>query len=89
MSNTVTVENGFAGHFKQGTGPSRYGVDWAVRIAGAQAGVVIVRTYFSSEMPQESEKKALADKAVLFVKRKLERGWLPWPGVLEYEDDAG
>ena len=88
MSNTVTVENGFAGHFKQATGRSRYGIDWVVRITGGRDGVVIVRTYFSSDMPTEAEKKVLADKAVLFVQRKLEQGWLPWPGVLEYEDDA-
>ena len=88
MSNTVTVENGFAGHFKHATGRSRYGVDWAVRITGARDGVVIVRTYFSSDMPQEAEKKALADKAVCFVQRKLQQGWLPWAGVMEYEDDV-
>ncbi len=39
-------------------------------------------------MPQEAEKKAFAEKAMLFVQRKLEQGWLPWPGVLEYEDDV-
>jgi hypothetical protein len=88
MSYSVTVENGLAGHFKQDTGRSRYGIDWVIRIAGPRGGVVIVRTYFSSDMPQEAEKKALADKAVLFVQRKLERGWLPWGGVLEYEDEA-
>jgi hypothetical protein len=88
MSNTVTVEQGFTGHFKQASGRTRYGIDWAVRIVGARDGVVVVRTYFSSDMPQEAEKKALADKAVLFVQRKLEQGWLPWAGVLEYEDDA-
>jgi hypothetical protein len=88
MSNTVTVENGFAGHFKQASGRSRYGVDWAIRITGTREGVVIVRTYFSSDMPLEAEKKTLADKAALFVQRKLEQGWLPWPGVLEYEDDV-
>ena len=52
------------------------------------AGVVVVRTYFSSDMPLEAEKKELANKAVVFVQRKLEQGWLPWPGVLEYEDEA-
>ena len=88
MSNTVTVENGLAGHFKQATGRSRFGTDWVLRITGARDGVVIVRTYFSSDMPSEAEKKALADKAVHFVKRKLEQGWLPWAGVLEYEDEA-
>jgi len=88
MSCTITVEKGLAAHFKQTSGRSRFGVDWVVRITGTRDGVVVVRTYFSSDMPQEAEKKALADKAVLFVQRKLEQGWLPWPGVLEYEDDA-
>ena len=50
--------------------------------------MVVVRTYFSSDMPLEAEKNALADKAVLFVQRKLEQGWLPLAGVLEYEDDV-
>jgi hypothetical protein len=39
-------------------------------------------------MPPESEKKVLAERAVLFVQRKLAQGWLAWPGVLEYEDDG-
>jgi hypothetical protein len=46
MSNTFTVEKGFAGNFKQASGTSRPGVDWAIRITGAQDGVVVVRTYF-------------------------------------------
>jgi hypothetical protein len=50
--------------------------------------MVVVRTYFSSNPPQDTEKKTLAEKAVLFVQRKLEQGWLPWPGVLEVEDDV-
>ena len=73
MSNTVTVEKNLVGHFKQASGGSRLGVDWAVRITGARDGMVVVRTYFSSDMPQEAEKKALADKAALFVQRKLGR----------------
>ena len=84
--NTITVEKGLAAHFKQPSGPSRPGVDWMVRIAGEQAGVVIVRTYFSSSTPQESEKPALADKAASLVRQKLEQGWTPQPGVsLEVE----
>ena len=88
MSNTVTVESGLAAHFKQAAGRSRYGIDLVVRITGVRDGVVIVRTYFSSGMPTEAEKRALAEKAVRFVQRKVELGWLPWPGVLEYEDDS-
>ncbi len=88
MSNTVTIEKGFVAHFKQPSGRSRPGVDWAIQIAGARSGMVAVRTYFSSNPPQEAEKKALPEKAVLFVQRKLEQGWIPWPGVLEYEHDV-
>ena len=87
--NTITVEKGLAAHFKQPSGPSRPGVDWMVRIAGEQAGVVIVRTYFSSSTPQESEKPALADKAASLVRQKLQQGWTPQPGVsLEIEAAA-
>ena len=85
MSNTITVEQGLAAHFKQPSGESRPGVDWAVRISGARAGVVLVRTYFSSSPPQQSEQQAMADRAVRFVQRKLEQGWIPEPGVLEAE----
>jgi hypothetical protein len=86
MSNTITVEKGLAAHFKQLAGPSRPGVDWMVRIAGDQSGVVIVRTYFSSSPPQESEKPALANKAASLVRQKLEQGWTPQPGAsLEVE----
>ena len=89
MSETVTVEKGLAAYFKQPSGSSRPGVDWAIRITGARDGVVVVRTYFSSNPPQDIEKKDLAEKAVRFVQRKLEQGWIPWPGVIEYEDDVG
>jgi hypothetical protein len=51
-----------------------------VRITGERAGVVIVRTYFSSSPPQESEKPALADKAASLVRQKLEQGWTPQAG---------
>ena len=85
MDNTVTVEKGLAAHFKQPSGESRPGVDWAVRIAGERTDTVIVRTYFSSSPPQQTEQKALADKAVLFIQRKLEQGWIPEPGMLEAE----
>ena len=81
----MTVEKGFAASFKQPSGRSRPGVDWAIQIAGERAGMVVVRTYFSSNPPQEAEKKALAEKAVLFVQQKLEQGWIQWPGVLEAE----
>jgi hypothetical protein len=88
MNHTVTVERGFVASFKQRSGRSRPGVDWAIQIAGEKSGMVVVRTYFSSNPPQDTEKKTLAEKAVLFVQRKLEQGWLPWPGVLEVEDDV-
>lgn len=85
MNNTVTVVNGLAAYFKQPFGASRPGVDWAVEITGERAGTVVVRTYFSSDPPQDAERTVLVDKAVLFVQKKLEEGWIPGPGVLEAE----
>jgi hypothetical protein len=89
MSKTFTVLKGLAASFKQPTGRSRPGIDWAIEITGEPSGMVVVRTYFSTNPPQDVEKKELAEKAVRFVERKLELGWLPWPGVLEYEEEAG
>jgi hypothetical protein len=77
MSNTVTIEQGLTAYFKQPSGPSRPGIDWAIRISGERTGTVIVRTYFSSPSPQQSEQQALANKAMLFVKKKLAEGWIP------------
>ena len=60
-----------------------------MRIGGERPGKVIVRTYFRSGAPVESEKKALAEKAVRFIAQKLEQGWVPQPGSLLEADDAG
>lgn len=81
-NSTITVEQGLAAHFKQPTGESRPGVDWAVRITGERACVVLVRTYFSSSPPQQSEKRAMADRAIHFIQEKLERGWIPEQGEM-------
>jgi hypothetical protein len=89
MSSTVTIEKGLSAYFKQPTGPSRPGVDWVVQITGEQAGSVVVRTYFSSNPPQETEKQALADKAVRFITRKLAKGWFPRAeSFLEADEDV-
>jgi hypothetical protein len=88
MNERVTVEKGLVAYFKQPSGCSRPGVDWAIQISGGRSGMVVVRTYFSSNPPQDSEKKELAEKAVRFVQRKLEQGWIPWPGVVEFEENA-
>jgi hypothetical protein len=88
MSNTITVEQGLAAHFKQPSGQSRPGVDWAVRISGDRACVVIVRTYFSSNPPQEAEKPMLADRAASLVRKKLEEGWVPEPDSFLQVDDV-
>ena len=88
MTNTISIEGSLASSFKQPSGPSRPGIDWAIHIAGARSGMVMVRTYCSSNPPPEAEKNALAEKAIMFVQKKLEQGWLPWPGVLEYQDEA-
>src|SRR5580698_4073820 len=89
MNNKVTVEKGLSAYFKQPSGPSRPGVDGAVRIEGEKAGTVFVRTYFKSGRPEESEKKELADQAARIVARKLEQGWTPEPGSMLEADDAG
>jgi hypothetical protein len=89
MNNTITVEQGLSAYFKQPKGKSRPGVDWAVRIEGVRAGRVIVRTYFRSGAPNETEKKTLADKAARFVAQKLEQGWAPQGGTILEIDNAG
>ena len=83
MSNRITIEGSLLRSFTQPSGPPRLAIDWAIQISGARSGMVVVRTCCSSNPPQEAEKKALGEKAVLFVHTKLEQGWLPWPGVLE------
>jgi len=85
MHNTITVKSGLTAHFNQPTGPSRLGTDWAVRIEGVVNGVVLVRTYYSSEHPTEAEKQALADKAAALVAEKLNTGWTPQPAGTHLE----
>lgn len=88
MNNKITVEKGLSAYFKQPSGKSRPGVDWAVRIEGETPGTVLVRTYYKASAPKESEKKTLAEKAVRFVAQKLEQGWTPQAGGLLEVDDA-
>jgi hypothetical protein len=89
MSNTVKIEKGLTAYFKQPTGSSRPGVDWVVQITGDQAGTVVVRTYFPTSPPRETEKPALADKAARFITKKLAAGWLPGKeNFLEADEDA-
>jgi hypothetical protein len=85
MSNTITIEQGLTAYFKQPSGPSRPGIDWAIRISGDRTGTVMVRTYFSSASPQQSEQQALANKAVSFIQKKLAEGWVPSSDFLEAE----
>jgi hypothetical protein len=77
MSNTVTVKNGLKAYFKQPNGVSRPGVDWAIQITGEQAVTVVVRTYFSTDPPRETERPAMAEKAARFIAKKLATGWFP------------
>jgi len=61
----------------------------ATRITGEQAGTVIVRTYFSSNPPRETERSALADKAVRYITKKLATGWIPErESFLEADEDV-
>ncbi len=85
MNSTITIENGLAAYFKQPSGPSRPGIDWTIRISGERAGTAMVRTYFSSDPPQDSEQQALADKAIRLIQKKLAEGWIPQGGLLEAE----
>jgi hypothetical protein len=89
MNDKITILQGLSAYFKQPSGPSRPGVDWAVRIEGERACTVFVRTYFRSGAPNETEKKTLADKAARFVAQKLEQGWAPQAGAMLEVDDAG
>lgn len=88
MNHMVTLVKGFDKSFKQPFGAPRRGIDWAIEIAGAHTGMVVVRTYFTSHSPEDSERKMLAEKAVRFVEQKMADGYLPWPDVLEYEEDV-
>jgi hypothetical protein len=60
-----------------------------VQIAGEHASTVIVRTYFSTSPPQETEKPSLADKAARFITEKLAAGWFPGKeNFLEADEDV-
>ena len=87
MGCTTTVLTGFDKRVRQPGSRTRPCIDWAIEICGEPAGVVVVRTYFSSNPPQQEERCELERKAVEFVKRKLNEGWMPWPGVMECEED--
>jgi hypothetical protein len=58
---------------------------WAVRIAGERSGIVMVRTLFSCNRPDEAEKKEKSDKAMKFILEKLGQGWSPEPGGSMFE----
>jgi hypothetical protein len=88
MNNTVTVTNGLTAYFKQPNGPSRPGIDWAVQITGERAATVMVRTYFSSDPPRETEKPALAERAARFITKKLATGWSPLTEKFLEADEA-
>ncbi|MGO8970774.1 MAG: hypothetical protein ACLQDQ_14540 [Myxococcaceae bacterium] len=89
MGNTVTIESGLSAYFKQPKGPSRPGVDWAVKITGERAVTIVVRTYFSTDPPRETEKTAMAEQAGRFITKKLATGWFPrTESFLEVDDDA-
>ncbi len=77
MTFRVSVEQGLAAHFKQATGPSRPGIDWAIKIEGPKSGTVIVRTYLKGAVATEQEKVLLSQKALDLVQRKIESGWDP------------
>ncbi len=73
----LAVKSGLSAYFNQPSGPSRPGVDWAIEIAGKPSVVVLVRTYFSSDPRNDAEQGALMEKAISFVRQKIEQGWIP------------
>jgi hypothetical protein len=85
VANTVTIDKALFAHFNQPSGPSKPGAMWAVRVAGEQSGIVMVRTLFSCNSPTEAEKKEKSDKAIQFVVQKLEQGLKLQPGKDYFE----
>ncbi len=84
--NTIAVETGLSAHFKQPNGPSRAGIDWLLRVSGERSQVVIVRTLANAASITEPEKVAMADKAVRYLKAKIETGWSPVSGILHADE---
>jgi hypothetical protein len=80
--NSIAVENGLSANFKQPNGSSRPGIDWLLRISGDTNQVVVVRTLANAAPITEGEKVAMAEKAVRYLKTKMEQGWAPVPGIL-------
>jgi len=77
----VFAEKGLSAHFKKPNGESCPGIDWCVRIRES-GKTVLVRTYFSTDPPNEPERQVLAERAVAAVVEKIRDGWLPHNGEL-------
>ncbi len=86
MTNDLNIEDALTAYFNQPNGPSRPGIDFAIRIEGDNPAKVIVRTYFSSDPPQAVEQGMMAAKAIFFLRDKLASGWPAKEGFLEVTD---
>ncbi len=75
----MVAERGLSAYFKQPNGTSCPGIDWCVRIRES-GKTLLVRTYFSTDPPNESERQSLAERAVAVVMMKLRTGWSPEDG---------
>jgi hypothetical protein len=72
----VRALQGLRAHFKQPSGPSRAGADWAISLTNsAGERVILVRTY-ADEMAQLSPEQE-AQLAVEYVGHLIQTGWSP------------
>ena len=89
MPYQVTAVSSLEAWFKQPAGPSRPGVDWALRISGGLTASVIARTYFAGSRPRKAELSGLQAHAENYVRQQLENGWTPDDsGLLVIEEPA-
>jgi len=72
----VRALQGLRAHFKQPSGPSRPGADWAISLVNsAGERKILVRTYADEVGPLSPEQEA--QLAVAYVGHLIESGWSP------------
>jgi hypothetical protein len=72
----VRVLNGLRAHFKQASGPSRPGTDWAISLTNSSGEHrILVRTYADDAGRRSQEREA--QLAVEYVGHLIQSGWSP------------
>ena len=72
----VRVLQGLRANFKQPSGPSRAGTDWAISLSNARGeSTILVRTYADEVGPLSEEEEARL--ALEFIGQLIESGWTP------------